>query len=415
VYVGDVFSKIVSVGSALILIRGLTVSDYAFFVAFHSIANLFAGLVGNGINRALVRFSAEYLSQTGRNPHSLYATASILEVAIFLLLMFVCLPFPSKAASLVLGQPAFVKPLQLGILYGLGLLLIQLGRSVYQAEERFTLYVGTLWLKQALTLTLIVGLWLSHALSFETVAWLTTALHIAIGIGIVFRGAGSANPVDLRRQDSELIHQFLSASGWLIAYCLTLAAFGQMDVLMLSRFASEEEVAVYGVALQYYWMALLLLGSIHAVLLPKFSRVEMQDPGRQRAFLARWLRHSIWIAVPIFLFDAVGKSLFVWINGVRYEPSFNILAILSVGVWLSMMFSPLINVLMSRKDFYFLACVGLLAFMVSLLGNYILVRIWGGIGAAVATVLSHLLVNGISFLRVYFGRWSPTDVLGQNR
>ena len=185
---GEVLSKVVSVGSALILIRGLSISGYASFVAFSSIANLSAGLVGSGINTALVHFSAEHFSRTGEKPYSLYTSASIVQIAIFVLLALICLLFPSRVALLLVGQSSFVKPLQLGTLYGLGLLLTQLGRSIYQAEERFTLYIGALWLKQGLIFALVASLWLFQVLSFETVAWFTSVLHIVIGIAVLLYG-----------------------------------------------------------------------------------------------------------------------------------------------------------------------------------------------------------------------------------
>jgi O-antigen/teichoic acid export membrane protein len=88
----------------------------------------------------------------------------------------------------------------------------------------------------------------------------------------------------------------------------------------------------------------------------------------------------------MLLFDLVGKPLFVWVNGVQYERSFDIFVILSFGIWFSLMFSPLINILIARRDFRFLFLLGAIGVVVSLAGNYLLVPLFGGMGAAISIV-----------------------------
>jgi O-antigen/teichoic acid export membrane protein len=396
-------SKVVGAVSALILIRGLVVSDYASFVAFNGIATLFMALVGSGINLALVRFAAEHLSRTGQKPHFLYITALVIETALYAVFLAICALFPTQVASLLLGQSSSAKAVQLGVLYGFGLLLLEFTRSLYQAEERFTFYIGVLWLRQGITFILLGGLWIFRALSFDVAAWLIAWVNVVFGIGVGVYSIGRGGWVSLARivkEGRQQMRGFLSAMGWLIAYFLALSASGRIDIMMLSRFASERALAAYGVAFQYYAMALLFLGSINSVLLPKFSRVEMQMPGAQTAFLRRWLRYSVWTAVPFLLFDLMGKPLFVWINGAQYEQAFGVFVVLSVGIWLSLVFSPVVNVLIARKDFQFLFALGAIALVISLVGSYALVRLLGGIGAAISVVLSAGFVNVVAALRV---------------
>ncbi len=404
VYIGHMISQVANLGTALIMIRGLTVPDYASFVAYNSIAYLFSGLVGSGINTALVRFSSEHLSRTGKRLYSLYAIALVAESSIYFFILIVSFTFPKFGSSLLLANAEFAQPFRLGALSGLGLLLLQLGQSIYQAEERFALFVGTIWLSRGLAFAGVIVLWLFHALSFETVAWLMAVLNVAVGVGLIFRVVGGqfTELLPFLKQSKELVHQFLSATGWLIGYFGALTAFSQMDVLMLSRFATEKELAVYGVAYRYYSMALLLLTAIHTVLLPKFSRVEMRDSQVQQQFLLRWFRYSLWIAMPIAIFDIVGKPLFIAINGGVYEKSFIILVVLSLGIWLSLMFSPLVNILISRNDFRFLFLLGGIALVICFVANYLLVPLMGGVGAAISEVVSIGFINLTATVRARY-------------
>ena len=401
VYFGDVVSRILGIGTAFILIRGMTKSDYALYVAFTSIAILSTSLVGNGINNALVRFSAEQLSRTGEKPYTLYLLSLIAELAVFLILLLCVIIFPTQIATLVFGNSKFANLLIISMLFGLGNLLLLIGQRILQAEEKFNFYVGTLWLRQGLAFSIVGVLWLSRAIVFRYVAWGLAILQFIVGVGIasyVIMGIAKVSWQRIIEREKQLVRQFLSASGWLIAYCTILAAFSRMDVVMLSRFASEEALADYGVAFKYYSLALLMLGSINAVLRPKFSHIEMQNKTRQRQFLVEWLQYSVWIGVPVMLFIIFGKPLFIFVNGVQYEQSFPILAILSIGAWLSLMLSPLTNILMSRKKFRFLFLLGLSAFLVNLIASYMGVRMWGGVGAAIAVVLTHNVVLQVPIL-----------------
>ena len=352
VYGGDVLSKALAVGTLLLLVRGLSVSDYAAYTAFWAISTLIPGLVGNGVNKALVRFSAEYLSITKRRPFELYLVSFIFQIALYVIACSILIPLSDKVTPLLFGRKAFGASLRYGLMAGLGFLLLEAGRSIYQAEERFGIYIKMLWFRQILAFAVIVFLYLARLLNFQSAVQAMVAVNLCVGAVItfhIFKNFGFQRFIDSfhdRFHDRfELIKDFLSSTGWLIPYFFTLTAFQRLDVFMLSHFSTESELANYGVAFRYYSMALLLLGSIHAVLLPNFSKVEMQEPARQRRFVFKWLKTFVWLIVPIAIADLLGKPLFVWISGAQYERAFYICIVFSFGIWLSLMFSPLVSIL----------------------------------------------------------------------
>jgi O-antigen/teichoic acid export membrane protein len=154
------------------------------------------------------------------------------------------------------------------------------------------------------------------------------------------------------------------------------------------------------VAGRFYSSALLLLSSIHAVLAPRFANVEMLDHEKQRRFTTKWLRITLWLPLPVLGGLVLGQPLFLWVVGEQYERSFLILLVLSVGLCLSLAFSPIVNVLMARKEFKFVFGLGVLALALNVIGNLSLIPRWGGVGAAAITVVTHATVNGLSVLKV---------------
>jgi len=407
VYVGDVLSKLFFVGTTLLLIRGLTVEDYANFTVFYGMLIFVPSLVGGGITSGLVRFSTEYISKTKSKPFQLYFIGLIFQLVIYI---FLCLAFFSSAnrvTSFLFGQKHFDLALRYALIGGLGFLVTQAGRGIYQAEERFDRYIKTLLFRQCLTFFFLSFLFLVKKAGFHQVAQVVIGVELFVASVIIFdifRGLNFHRLIPAFEEDLYMIKKFIFSAGWLIGYYFMLSSFQRLDIFMLSHFSSTEELANYGVAYRYYSAGLLLLGSIHAVLLPKFSKVDIQVPELQRKFACRWLRVTGWLAIPIGLCDIFGKPLFIQVNGAGYENSFYIFIVFSFGIWLSLMFSPLVNILMSRKAFKFLFALATGALVLNFTGNYLLIPLWGGLGAALITILSFALINVISGVRIFLSK-----------
>ena len=405
VYGGDVLSKIISVGTAIIVIRGLSVSDYAAYTAFYTILLLIPGLVGNGVNLALVRFSAEYISKEERQPVELYFASFVFQFLLYSILGGVIFLVSDGVNKVLFGPKVFDSALIYGLLGGMGFLISQAGRGVYNAEEKFGNYIKILWLRQAMTFGVVLLLILLKLLNYINVARSIIAIELGIA-GIIsyhiFKDI-DFNKISLfLRERSGIIREFVLSARWLIAYFIILSCLQRLNIFMLSHLSSENELANYSVAFRYYALALLLLNSIHAVLLPRFAKIDMQDSSRQSQFIVKWLKATTWLIIPIILIDSFGKPLFLWINGVQYEKAYLIFVIFSIGVWVSLMFSPLVNILMARKAFKFLFILSCIAFAINFIGNYFIIPLWGGIGTAVVAILSIGLINIVSGMRIFF-------------
>ena len=114
--------------------------------------------------------------------------------------------------------------------------------------------------------------------------------------------------------------------------------------------------------------------------------------------MARWLRYCVWLAVPLLVLGLIGKPIFLGLNGVQYAGAYDVFRVLLVGVWLSLLLSPLVNILIGRRDFRFLCLVGAFGAIVSVLSNYVLIRSLGAVGAGIATVLTINIVIQLPIL-----------------
>ncbi|WP_456401985.1 oligosaccharide flippase family protein, partial [Persephonella sp.] len=289
--------------------------------------------------------------------------------------------------------------------YGLGILIFQFGRSIYQAEERFNVYIKIAWIKDIIIFIAVLLLYFSPIINFYTLSFSISFINIIFGIVlilIIFRDFSLLSLKNEIGRAKNILGEFVNSTLWLMLYFFMLSLFQRLDIFMLSHFSSEKELANYGVAFRYYTMGLLILNAIHVVLLPKFSKVDYQDTKKQTDFIHRWLKFTSWLIIPILITNIVGKPAFLFINGEQYERAFYIFVIFSIGIWFSLMFSPLVNVLMSRKEFKFLFLLAIGALIINFCGNYLLIQILGALGASIITVVSVGFINIYCFLYLIF-------------
>ena len=124
----------------------------------------------------------------------------------------------------------------------------------------------------------------------------------------------------------------------------------------------------------------------------------MQDPAKQRSFTLRWIKLTSWLIFPILIFDIFGEPIFVWINGAQYADAFFIFVVFSVGILLSFILSPQTNIIIARGNYQFLFNISLFALIFCVIGNYLLVPIWGGIGAAIVMICTYNFIIQLPIL-----------------
>jgi O-antigen/teichoic acid export membrane protein len=359
--------------------------------------------VGTGINLALVRFGAEYLSRNNRRPSALYFLGFLFQTSVYAFLVMILMFFSGPASRLLFGSTEFQSSFRFGLIAGWGMLWLQAGRSMYQTEERYSFFVGATLFRELSVLILVALLAAVGALSFRNTAISIAIASLMAGIAVtydVLRTVRWKRTRAFLKGEQSLLQGFLASTKWLIAYAIILVVLQQMGVFLLSHLSTEEQLALYGVAFRYYAVILLLLSSVHAVLLPRFSKEDISDSQRQKRFASRWFKYTVWVIVPIGVFALLGKPMFVWVNGVQYEGAFGILVVFLFGSWLSLTFSPMVNILIGRRDFRCLFSLSLGAFLVGLLACLVLVPKWGAVGAAFGAILPHAVINLGAFSRI---------------
>ena len=204
--------------------------------------------------------------------------------------------------------------------------------------------------------------------------------------------------------------QLLSRSYHYILSGLMVALYGQMDKLMLEHYLNEAEVGYYSAALQLcnYWPFILL------AIISSSRTVIIRDYEKDRCKYIEHLRYLyaavIWIGILVgVVLSVFARRVITASFGPSFEPSINVLRVIC---WYTI-FSYL-----GMARMVFMLCEGLQSYekylsfcgaILNMILNFLFIKHFGSLGAAMATLLTQVLVNFL--IPLLLPRLRPSSLL----
>ena len=363
VFLWDNIAKFVGIVTTIILIRMLPKEDYAMYTFFWAAAMFFVGFVSDGIDMAYVRFAAEEYSIKRKMPNDIFVFSLLLCLSVFIVLFPLILTFNRQISSLMFKSTLYVRPIFLGFMAAVGLFFINMISRYYQVQEKYKKAGIIFNLQKVIFLLFLFVIIVLGKLNFLSIAIVQIAV-ISI-FGVIFIAAILKN--DLLKQkiilNSHRFVFFLNASFWLILYFVCLALFSQLDVFMISRLMTSDDLADYGVAFKYYGFLMLMFPAVKTVLKVRTSKIDIvQSIEKQKMFFRKWMKTMIIFSIPtiaiVILFSGYIMNL---LNGEKYGASIAPFKILALSSMCSYIFSPNTDIFRAMKKYFILFCFGFVA------------------------------------------------------
>ncbi len=171
--------------------------------------------------------------------------------------------------------------------------------------------------------------------------------------------------------------------------------YGNVDKLMLSKLATSFVVGVYTVGFRIVQYLLFPVMSGLTVFYPKFFRRGTRGLGETLRLGLAVLPFSVGYAVLVVLALAlVGKWVILWLFGARYAPAVGLMRVLSLTLLVRSVSLVLGDALTGAGYQVKRTAAIFVAVGVNFVLNLVLIPIWGGYGAAWATVFSEVFLLG---------------------
>jgi O-antigen/teichoic acid export membrane protein len=394
-FVLDVVARGLSALTLILLLRALSVENFAFIVLLLNVGQFLGSAATGGIRLRYTRLEAERVSRGDEEPSAFHATllsGTGLIIAAGIL---------GIAGASVLGvgsaseRLAFVA---IGTAYTLGSASIEMAVFHYQAQLAFTraglLQVARSGVQLAVAALATAGLLESgEAIGlYFAIAVGLVALVVAAPLALATRGAarGVEGRFGFGRETAALTLYSMASAGW--AY---------LDLFLVAALLGDVAVAAYGAALRYVSIVLGPVPAMVSVLRVRTAQSDMVDSDEaQIAMMKRWAKQT---APPTLAILAIAAIAAIWviplIDGGRYPDSVPIFQILLITAFAQLITLPNSSLLIAQERYTSLAWVNTAAVLLNVAVATIAAELFGVIGIAVAGALVTIgQVSTVTFL-----------------
>jgi O-antigen/teichoic acid export membrane protein len=387
----DLVTKVIAATTVVVLIRGLSVSSYAYITLFLTIAQFTGSAAVGGVRTRYLREEAERLSRGDGADREEAFLGSLFKGTVLMLAIGACavpLVWSLGVGSEFGGAMSLVA---YATAFAVGFSAAELAIARYQARRRFAA-AGAVSVARAATLLAASVMILVTSEKVAVISlWLvgSTVIVGAVAAGSVAMKGGS---VQLRRLPGSL---FSSEETWLSLYYVAAAGFAYVDVLVASALLSQHEVATLGASLRYLAIVLSPIPALGAVLRVRTAQMDLIDsPASQRAMVVTWLKRTALPAGALVCMALVLAPLVIpQLDGGKYPDSVAVLQIFlatALGAYLT---APSVSILMAQRRHAFLAAVYVAGLLLNLAGDVAVAPRFGVVGIAVVSAVIYVAIN----------------------
>jgi len=310
--------------------------------------------------------------------------------------------FSEPLATLVYGKPLLVTPLRLGFLAVLGGILWNYLLSNLHAREMFKHYSVFSVLINLIKFAALGAIYYFLELTVNKVLWLYILAPV---LGFIIGMAYSPTKLLGAKGDfKKTARSLLGFSKWIFVIDLSIMLFSRIDMLILGRYVSEESLGFYSVAYQMIYVLTILTSSFMNVLFPLVSKFDRL--AQVKEYIRNIVRVTLTGAVcflPLLLF--VGPLIHLFF-GSAYDPSVEIFRVIFFGFLFNFIVEPIYLVAYTVDKPQLISLVCIIKLIISASANLLLIPQYGVMGAAAASVITHVLGGSVALMiiRYYINR-----------
>ncbi|OHY54783.1 polysaccharide biosynthesis protein [Shewanella algae] len=321
-----------------------------------------------------------------KNKPLLLKTATIPGLILLLIVLAVCLAFGPMLAELVFS----LESVSISWLLGLALLASFLSRFlslVLRMNERGLAFSMSQLLPKAFVLIIILAyLVFDIAKTFEH---LLLANALAIVFACLIFAWNTRNEWRLsinQRMDFQQLRQMLHFGLPLIVGGVAFWGLTSLDRILLSRWSSYSELAVYSISVSFAAAATIFQSVFSTVWAPTVYKWASKDEGHDKVIMVS--RYVLLLVIILFCVAGLLSWVVPYLLPAEYvKVQWILVACLAYPLFYTLSETTVVGIGITRKTAYaMLACM--FALLVNVACNYILIPRYGAAGAASSTALA---------------------------
>lgn len=388
-----------------VAVKFLTVEAYGELVLVTFLISTVIDLSDFGVNVSTTRFVAKYYQ--GHNYGKFLATIiySFRRKLLAFVIVAVCLGiFAEKVAILIFNNAALENYVYLSIVaifFGMNSGVIN---SIIQGKQVFSktlcIAIGTI----SIVFFLFLILWYVDGLDFNGFVFLNIAVTVcSCSLGTFIIRKDIRRSWNFKHKTKAICKEFNSFGNWMLIWSIFVIVKTKIDVLMIAQLATTEQVAYYDLANKFSKPLMLIFSSYGQVLTPMFAGVQSTE--KLRILVSQTKKTCVCITVMLFIAILLSPYMIEIILGTSYMESILPLQLIITSLVFFVWTMPFNTGLFALNKPFVFSVDTVIGLGVTLLGNYLLIPLWGAEGAAVTVIIVNMisLITSIYFFRKFMG------------
>ncbi len=393
VLLGNAVSQGIGFTTLVIISRELGAHEYGIFSLLLAIFTFFIQLSDFGISTSYVKYTSTRLSIQ----KEILTTIIFSKIVLSLFLMTI-LFFTAKEISIFFFDTENFKDSILVIAFAIvlhSIFAVILGH--YQAIQNFKIYSTLKIFHNFIKLCSVVF-----------ITMLFTEDEYLMGYIIVYSFAVSVltlpflfkNRKNFKRIDFRHFIEIYRLGFWIFLSSLAVMVIMRLDIMMLQKMSTSEQVGYYSVAMNVAMILPLITTSLVNTLLPKVDKYIIENNIRE--FINKILEKVKYVVLLLFVLEALSLFIIDFLFGTQYRESISVLQILLLAFTFGIVVNPMSLAMLTIEKAYLLTILNWIQLPLNYIGNLFLIPLFQAEGAAISTVV--LRIVGGSFIIYYLLR-----------
>lgn len=172
---------------------------------------------------------------------------------------------------------------------------------------------------------------------------------------------------------------------WIFLSTLATMVIMRLDIMMLQKMSTSQEVGYYSVAMNLAMIFPLITTSLTTTLLPKLDGYLKDNTIKDYIF--KVLSNAKYIVVLLIVFEFISPYIITLLFGSEYGNSIHVFQILLIAFIFGVIINPIAIVIYSIDKAYILTILNWIQLPMNYFGNILLIPLLQAEGAALSTVV----------------------------
>lgn len=392
---GNVITQAIAYFSTIIVSRELGPEKYGIFSLLVALFTIAIQLSEFGISTPYVKFASRVRSTFEKN--NLFATIAFIRFLIALLLSTIIYYFSKDLSVFILRTPLYQPEIKI---VSYSLIITSLFKHVIahlQALQNFLRYNLLNISSQLLKLFCTVIVALQH-FSSNNLYYLFTINIFYILPALLLYAFANVNKFRALTFRFVQVKPIINMAFWVFLSSLAVLVMMQLDMFMLQKLSTTEEVGYYSAANQLAMAFPLITMSITTTLLPKLGDYLAKHTIQQ--FVLIVLKKSYLPITLLIILLAISSVLITNIYGDNYKPSISVFQILICSFLVGVIVNPISLVFYELDKAYILTWMNWAQLGINYSANLYFIPLYQANGAAFATSVVKIFGGGVVIICV---------------